>query len=122
MKAIGKLLFCVLLVSNVCVGAEKITVPLISGMTIKTDDGSLQTVKVTGRSLGPGTCSVTVEGGGETIGLVLLPGTEIPWADLFSPATGGGGVSCYEVTYDVGCDTGVLMKISYYTDKTKACR
>lgn len=122
---VPRMLFWVFVVSsfnNHAFSSSEVETLLVSGMSIKTDNQSLQTVKVRGKSLGPGFCAVTIDGGGSSVGFSLPPGVDLPWAELFSPAVGPPGVTCYKITYEVGCDTGVLLKIKYLTDTKFDCQ
>lgn len=89
----------------------QVVVPFADGMTITTSD-SVANVEVHAKSFGPGFCSVTFTAspGGSPKQIAAPPAAYSSWVVIASHI----GVVTYTISYDVGCDTGVLAEIRYF--------
>jgi hypothetical protein len=83
--------------------------PLISGMSISTGD-VIGNVHVRAKSMGPGFCAVTINGGSGFTQFLAPPGFWSPWTQLFSHI----GRSQAIINTTIGCDTGAIFEIRYY--------
>lgn len=90
--------------------ADRVTAPLIDGMTIELGN-YVQRIEVRVRSMGPGKCAVEVSAGGETIG-ILAPLTEMSaWTQVGPAYLSPSAVS---VGFRTVCDTGAVGEIRYF--------